>query len=195
MSFITGTQAELLYSMPAPVTKNTYTSQAVISALAASAPVARIPGGYFSENPNPLGRCLYLQAFGSMGNASAATFNPAVALDTTAGTVSANVVAFYSPALATTSGITVQWQCQVWITCTAFGESAGMTLQVNGQWGQTTVASAGAGNAAGISGQCAASFTGLTPATPYFVELCGTWGTSAAANTTTVQQMFLFGLN
>jgi hypothetical protein len=196
MSGLTGTQAELLYSLPAPVTKNTYTTQAVISALPGTGPLARIPGGYFMENPNPIGRCLYLQAFGTMGNASAATFNPGVALDVTPGTIvgSPSSASFYSPALATTSGITVQWQCQVWFTCTAFAETS-MTLQMNGQWGQTTVASGGIGNASGISGQCASTITGLVAATPYYVELTGTWGTSSASNTTTIQQMFLFGLN
>ena len=111
----------------------------------------------------------------------------------TPGTV-ANVTAFYSPLLATTSGVTVQWQAQVWFTCTAFAETA-MTLQMNGAWSQTTVASAGAGNAGSISGQCAASITGLTAATTYYVELCATWGASSASNTTTIQQMFLWGLN
>ena len=193
MSFLTGTQAELLYSMPTPVTKNTFTTQAVISAPPGTGPLAKIPGGYFAENPNPVGRSIYMQAFGSMGNASAATFFPAVALDPTPGTV-ANVTAFYSPLLATTSGVTVQWQAQVWFTCTAFAETS-FTLQMNGAWSQTTVASAGAGNAGSISGQCAASITGLTAATTYYVELCATWGTSAAANSTTIQQMFLWGLN
>ena len=53
MSGITGTQCELLYSLAAPVTKNTYTTQACMSALAASAAVARIPGGFFQESPDP----------------------------------------------------------------------------------------------------------------------------------------------
>jgi hypothetical protein len=179
--------------MPTPVTKNTYTTQAVISALPGSGALARVPGGYFAENPNPIGRCLYMQAFGTLGNASAATFCPGVGLSATPGTV-ANSAFFYNPALATTSGVTVQWQCQVWFTCTAFAETS-MTLQMNGQWGQTTVASGGIGNASGISGQCALSITGLTAANPYYVELNGTWGTSSASNTTTIQQMFLFGLN
>lgn len=196
MSGYTMTQAEVLYSMPAPVTKNTFTSNAVISAPATTSPVAKIPGGYFQENPNPIGRCLYLQAFGSLGNVSAATFSPGICLNTTAGTISTPAAMPFYSATATTSGITVQWQCQVWFTCTAFGETAGMTLQVNGQWSQSTVAGGtGAGNASGISGQFASTVTGLTPATPYYVEMCAAWGTSSASNTTTIQQMFLFGLN
>lgn len=193
MSGFTMTQTELLYSMAAPVTKNTFTTQACISAPAATAAVAKIPAGYFMENPNPIGRCLYMQAFGLIGTTGTPTFSPAVALDTTPGTA-LNPITIYA-ATTQTSTIIAQWQFQAWVTCTAFGESAGMTLQVNGQWSQATVASGGVGNASGISGQCAASLTGLTPATAYYMELFGTWGTSNVLNTTTIQQMFLFGLN
>ena len=197
MSGITGTQAELLYSLPAPVTKNTYTTQAVMSALAASAPVAKIPGGFFQENPNPIGRSLYLKAMGTIANTSAATFSPALALDTTAGTA-LNPVTIYTT-IAPTASITTLWDLDVWITCTAFGESAGMTLQVNGKWMQTTVASGGALTSSASAGWAPAMFdasvTGLTPATTYYVELFGTWSASSASNTTTLQQAFLFGLN
>lgn len=194
MSGLTMTQAELLYCLPAPVTKNTYAGPAVFSAVAASAPVAKIPGGYFAENPNPIGRSLYLQAFGSIANTAGPNFSPAFCLNTTPGTIGTPAAMPFYSATATTSGVTVQWQCQVWITCTAFGESAGMTLQVNGQWGQSTVASGSAGNASGIAGQFATSVTGLTPATTYYAELSATW-TSNVANQTILQQMFLFGLN
>ena len=193
MSFITGTQAELLYALPASVTKNTYTTQAVIGPLAASAPVPRIPGGYFGENPNPLSRALYLKAFGNIANTSTATFSPAIALDTTAGTA-LNPITIYSTT-APTASVTAQWDVEAWITCTAFGETAGMTLQVNGKWTQASVATGGALNATGWGASFAGTLTGLTPATTYFVELFGTWSASAAGNTTTVQQMFLFGLN
>jgi hypothetical protein len=193
VSFVTGTQAELLYSMSVPVTKNTYTTQAVIGPLAASAPVPKIPGGWFMENPNPLGRCLYLQAFGTIANTAAATFSPAIALDTTAGTA-LNPITIYSTT-APTASVVAQWNMQAWITCQAFGETAGMTLQVNGTWGQASVATGGAANAGALGANFAGSLTGLTPATTYFVELFGTWSASSASNTTTVQQMTFWGLN
>lgn len=191
------TQTELLYALAAPVTKNTYTTPAaVIGPLAASAAVPRIPAGYFMENPNPIGRCLYLQAFGTIGvTTGSPTFSPSVGLDTTPGT-QANAMTIYSattPAATTLTG--AQWQFQLWVTCTAFAESAGMTLQMNGQWSQASVAGGGAGNTSGISGQCSSTVTGLTPATNYYLELFGTWSASSALNTTTLQQMFLFGLN
>jgi hypothetical protein len=193
VSFISGTTAELLYSLAVPVTKNTYTTQACMSALAASAPVAKIPGGFFSENPNPLGRCLYVKALGTIANTAAATFAPALALDTTAGTA-LSPVAIYS-ATAPTAAVTAQWSMEAWITCQAFGETAGMTLQVNGSWDQSILATGGAPSTAPFRAQFAATLTGLTPATTYWVELFGTWSASSASNTTTLQQMFMLGLN
>lgn len=195
MSGYTMTQTELLYSQPVPVTKNNFTTQALISAVAATAPVAKIPAGYFQENPNPIGRSLYMQAFGSIGvTTGSPTFSPVVGLDTIPGTL-ANATTIYSATTPSASAVIAQFQFQLWLTCTAFGESAGMTLQLNGQWSQSTVATGGAGNASGISSQCAASITGLTPANAYYVELFGTWGTASASNGTVIQQMFLFGLN
>ena len=197
MSGITGTQAELLYALPGPVTKNTYTTQAVMSALAASAPVAKISGGFFQENPNPIGRALYLKAMGTIANTGAATFSPAIALDSTAGTA-LNPITIYTT-IAPTASTTTLWFLETWITCTAFGETAGMTLQVNGVWTQTTTATGGALTASSSAGWAPAGFdsslSGLTPATTYYVELFGTWSGSNSANTTTLQQLFLFGLN
>lgn len=193
MSGITGTQEELLYSLVAPVTKNTYTTQACMSALAASANVAQISGGFFAPAPNPIGRAMYLKALGSIATTSAATFSPALALDTTAGTA-LNPITIYS-ATAPTASVTAQWEMEAWITCTAYGQAAGMTLQINGAWHQASVATGGALNATGWGASFEASLTGLTPATTYYVELFGTWSASASGNTTTLQQMFLSGVN
>lgn len=193
MSFLSGTQVELLYSLAVPVTKNTFTTQALIGPVASTMAVPKIPGGYFSENPNPLGRGLYLQAFGSIGTTGTPTFAVALGLDTVLGTI-ANSTTVYTTTTQTGT-ITAQWNMQAWYTCTAFSETAGMTLQVNGTWSQTTVATGGVANAGSLSGQFGGSLTGLTPATTYYPELFGTWGTSNVANTTTIQQMTFWGLN
>jgi hypothetical protein len=193
VSFLTGTQCEVLYSLPSAVTKNTYTTQACISALAAAAPVATIPGGYFGSVPNGVGRVLYLKAFGTIATTSAATFSPAIALDSTAGTA-LNPITIYST-VAPTAAVTAQWDVEAWITCQAVGQSGGMTLQVNGKWTQASVASGGALNTTGWGASFAGNLTGLLASTTYFVELFGTWSASAAGNTTTLQQEFLLGLN
>lgn len=193
MSFLTGTQVELLYSLTTPVTKNTYTTQACIGPLTATAQIPAIPAGFFSSVPSGIGRALYLKAFGTIATTSAATFSPAIALDSTANTA-LNPVTIYST-VAPTASVTAQWDVEAWITCQALGQSAGMTLQVNGKWTQASVATGGALNATGWGASFAGNLTGLNPSIQYFVELFGTWSASAAGNTTTLQQMFLFGLN
>jgi hypothetical protein len=193
MSFLTGTQAELLYSLPAAVTKNTYTAQACMSALAASAPVATIPAGFFGSVPNGVGRSLYLKAMGTIANTAAATFSPAIALDTTAGTA-LNPITIYS-AVAPTAAITTLWELEAWITCQAVGTTAGMTLQVNGKWSQSAVATGGAIGAGLGTAWFNQNLTALASNVPYFAELFGTWSASSASNSTVLQQMLLFGLN
>jgi hypothetical protein len=193
VSGITGTQAELLYTLNAPVTKNTYTTIAVLSAPAATTPVAKIAGGFLADNPNPIGRAFLLKAYGSIATTSAATFFPSLCFDTIAGTV-ANSNALYA-ATAPTTAITTQWAMETWITCTAGGESGGTTFQVNGTWNQSILASAGVLSTAAFSQQFAFTVTGLLSSTTYYTELAGTWSASAAGNTTTLQQMFLWGLN
>ncbi|SRR5258707_3299370 len=194
MSFYTGTQAELLYSLPVAVTKNTYTAQAVMSALAASAPVAAIPAGFFGSVPNGVGRGVLLKAAGTIATTSAATFSLALGLDSAAGTPANTVTCFTT--VAPTAAVTAQWDLEVWYTAQAVGLSGGTTVQVNGKYQQSTVATGGAlQSASPWTAMFAGSLTGLLASNQYFVELLGTWSASAAGNTTTIQQMFLFGLN
>jgi hypothetical protein len=195
MSFVTGTQAELLYTLNAAVTKNTYTTAAVFSAPAATAPVAKIQGGFLADDPNPVGRSFYLKAMGTIATTAAATFLPQIAFNQTAGTVSAFLATCYT-ATAPTAAITAQWNMEAWITCQASGETGGTTFQVNGVWDQSLVATGGAlQSAAQWKNQFASNVTGLSSGVTNYVELVGTWSASAAGNTTTLQQMFLWGLN
>lgn len=194
MSFLTGTQMECLYTLTAQVTKNTYTTQAPIGPLTATAPIPAIPAGFFASVPNGVGRALYFKAAGTITNAAtAATFSPAIALDSTANTA-LNPITIYST-VAPTASTVAQWNVEAWITCQALGQSAGMTLQVNGTWQQASVATGGALNATGLGAEFAGNLTGLNSSIPYFVELFGTWSGSSSSNSTVLQQMFLFGLN
>jgi hypothetical protein len=192
MSFITGTQAELLYALPAAVTKNTYTTEAALSGVVGTNTVCTLDPYYFRVDPNPIGRSLYLKAEGIIGNTAAATFALALGLDTTAGTKANGVTcnAAYTP----TSGVTAPFHLEAWYTCTAFATST-FSMQVNGRIIYESVAAGGAptttAQAAGFQGL----ITGMDPRVQFFIELFGTWSVSNAANTTTLHQMLLFGLN
>lgn len=193
MSFFTGTQAELLYVMPAPVTKNTYTTIAAITGVAGTNTVCSIPPGFLTnENPNPVGKTLLLEAYGTIANTAAATFALNVNINPTVATSTGNlaVAATYTP----TAAVTAPWWFRAYITCTAFATSTA-TYQINGSFREESAASGAAPNATGVTSAVSGSITGLDPRITQYVELFGTWSASNAANTTTVQQMLLWGLN
>jgi hypothetical protein len=195
MSFITGTQTEQLYSLPAAITKNTYTTEAAFSGVLGTNTVCKLDGGYFRNGvPNPVGRTLYLMCKGTIATTSAATLAVNLGFDPTAGT-KANSVAVMS-ATAPVAAITAGWTLEAWYTCTAFVTSQ-MTLQVNGSWIMEGSASGGAAVATALRTAFSGSISGATmdPRVDNYIELFGTWSASAAGNTTTLQQMFLFGLN
>jgi len=194
MSFYTGTQTELLYTLPAAVTKNTFTTQAIISALTASAPVATIPAGFFINPPaSGPGKAVMLKAWGTIANTAAATFSPAIGFDSTPGTINAAQTIY--AATAPTASVTAVWTYEAYITARVVGQTGGMTLQVDGRWEQSAAASGAALGTANFSGMHSSSVTGLQGQLAYSLELLGTWSASSASNTTTVNQMFLFGLN
>jgi hypothetical protein len=193
MSFYTGTQAELLYSLSSAITKNTYTTEAAFSGVLGTNTVCAVPGGLFGNDvPSPVGRSLYLHAEGTIGNTAAATFAVNLGFDPTAGT-KANPVTVYT-ATAPTAAVTAPWHMEAWYTCTAFATST-FSLQVNGFWEQEATASGGALGASRLTGGFQGLITGMDPRVTNYIELFGTWSASNAANTTSVQQMFLFGLN
>jgi len=195
VSFFTGTQAELLYSLPAAVTKNTYTTEAAFSGVLGTNPLCKVPAGYFGQdNPNPVGRSLYLVAFGTVATTSAATLAVALGFDPTAGTKNQGIAV--AGALAPTAAVTCPWKLEAWYTCTAWTDST-MTLQVNGTWRVESVASGGVPTTSAQCSGFSGTHSGATadPRVVNYIELFGTWSASAAGNTTTLQQMLLWGLN
>jgi hypothetical protein len=193
MSGYTMTQAEVLYGLPAPVTKNTYTTQAVFSAPAATADVASVRAGYWQGGAEGLGRPIWLHAEGTIATTAAATFQGVLGWDPTPGTLGTNIATFW-PTLAPTAATTCLWFLDAWITPTQIGALNGLSIQVNGRL-QMSVVATGVLSSAAQTVQFQGAFTGLNPASAAALELWGTWSASAAGNTTTLQQMALFGLN
>lgn len=191
MSFYSGTQTEVLYSMPAPITKNTFTTSAVISATSAS-PRAIVPAQFFGPNPNGIGKALYLKAMGTVANTAAATLQVVLGWDATPGTLGTTLATPW-PTLAPTAATTCTWFLEAWITAQAVG-GAGLTLQCNGEWRQSVVAS-GTLSTAPQSIMFQTSSTALNSEAQAAIELWGTWSASSASNTTTINQMLLLGLN
>lgn len=193
MSFNTGQQVELLYSLPAAVTKNTYTTIAAYSGVVGTNTVCSIPAGWaMNEGVNPVGRALQLKVMGTIANTAAATFANAINLNPTVATSTNNIT--INTAYTPTAAVTAQWVIEAWFTITAFATST-MTVQANGTVTYMTVATGGAVSTAAPQQIFGGSWTGLDPRVTQYLELFGTWSASAAGNTTTVQQMLLSGLN
>lgn len=190
MSGYTLTQGELYYALPAPVTKNTYTTQAVISAIASSSvPRCLIPALYF----NTVGKSLTLYAAGTLANTAGATFVLAAGLDAAAGTIAGTGggTLITSAALTPTPAVTAPFEINLDITCQAVG-NLGTTLQVNGNATAGNAASSGAWSAGVQASKFAVNVTGINNEIPLFLELFGTWSASNAANTTTLQQFKVY---
>jgi len=193
VSAVTGTQAEVLYAMPAAVTKNTYTTIAALSGVAGTNTVCSIPGGWLlNETPNPVGRTLYLKWFGTIANTASATFALNINVNPTVAT-STNSIAI-NTAYTPTASVTAGWFGEAWITCTAFATST-FTFQANGNVTYMTIASGGAVSTAPSQQVFSGTWTGLDPRVTQYVELFGTWSASSSSNTTTLYQMVLMGLN
>lgn len=192
MSFYTGTQSELLYALPAAVTKNTYTTQAVLSVPGSSVlPRCIVPGKFFTSVPYGVGRALWLHCEGTIANTAAATFTGVVGWDTTPGTL-ANPITYW-PILAPTAATVCLWSLDVFYTCQQVG-SAGLSLQANVEYEQSVVAS-GVLSTAAQKVKSQTLLTGINAEVDAYIELWGTWSASSASNTTTLQQMHLHGLN
>ncbi len=194
MSFVTGTQAELLYTLTSAVTKNTYTTQAAFTGVLGTNTVCAIPANWLMSgtNPNPVGRSLLLEVFGTTATTSAATLAVALGLDPTAGTINQSITV--AGALAPTAAVTCPFHLQAYYTCTAYATSTA-TYQVNGTWRVESVASGGVPTTAAQCSAFTGTHAGVDPRVANYVEVFGTWSASAAGNTTTVQQMLLWGLN
>src|SRR5215207_1882858 len=191
MSFNTGQQVELLYSLPAAVTKNTWTTIAAYTGLVGTNTVCSVPAGWaMNEGVNPVGRALQLKAMGTIANTAAATFANAINLNPTPGTSTGNIG--IHTAFTPTAAVTANWVLEAWFTITAFATST-MTIQANGQITYNTVASGGAVSTTAPQALFGGAWTGLDPRVTQYLELFGTWSASSASNQTVVQQMLLSG--
>lgn len=193
MSATTGQQQETLYTLPASVTKNTYTTIAAITGVAGTNTLCTIPAGWLiNEGLNPIGRTCRLTVTGSIANTAAATFALAININPTVATSTGNIT--INTAYTPTAAVTAQWWLTALLECTAFATSTA-TWTVNGTVEYMTVATGGAVSTAPSKQIFGSSIASLDPRVAQYVELFGTWSASSASNTTTVQQMLLEGLN
>ena len=198
MSFYSGTVTELLYSLPTPVTRNTFTANQIVTAggtgvTPTTVPRAIVPANFFGASPNGQGRCLRLHMAGTMGNTAAATFQITLLWNPTPGTIGTTLATPW-PTLAP-SAAAVVWDLDVWITATqAAAGSTGLTLQCNGKWEQS-VGATGVLSTANQQVMFSTSTASLNAEAQAEIALAAVCSASSASNQLVVQQFQLFGCN
>jgi len=197
MSFLTGTQVEHFYTLLAPVTQNTYTTARVISAAATpAAPRCIIPAQFFASVPNGTGRSLLVEGFGTVGATSGTNnLTLALALGTTPGTVGTTIVTLCSAITITASmtGGGFNFKCKLQITAN-IGGSTGLTMEADG-WVNVGVVAAGTLSTAPQQVFVSTSTASLPGEASAELQLVGTWSASNAANTTTLKQFDVYGMD
>lgn len=202
MSFYSGTQAELLYSMPASATAVTAAAQTVLSASSTTNPAYQLPA-YFFNNTSGVGKSIMLRGGGwATVGSTAVTDIFQVGLDTTAGTLG-TVLAKTGTFTTLASQTNMAWMFEVIVTATAVG-SAG-TLNALGWFkiGNAANAAAGTLGTFGTTLQSPSEYMIGTPqtavsynnSTAYFLELFNTWSATTGAPTITMTNYNIYGLN
>lgn len=207
MSFITGTQTELLYAMPAKgaavvAAASTVMTQANAGGVAGGA--YQLPAGYFS---GAAARSLLIKGggYGSVGS-TADTLTITFNLDTTAGTALAGGLLGGTGAITPVISVSYLWEFELMVTATATGVSAGV-LQTIGHLniGQTATPNAQAptiGTWAAASSMNTISLGGVNAGLAsvntqisYFVEAFAAWSATTGAPSITLSNFYVFGLN
>lgn len=192
MSFITGTNTELLYSSIASSTQlNTFTAE---DSLQKTLPPVMIPAGFFN-NLSAQGKSLRIKASGRLSTTGAPTFTWSIRLLTST-TWSAGGILLGSSA-ALTAGTTQ--------TLAPWVMDAEFTLRTLGVGGASTGVTIGEvrsplGLATPFAGTIPASNTNVTVATidnsvTYYLFLSAACNTSAAANLIQVDMLKVYGEN
>jgi hypothetical protein len=205
VSFLTGTQAELLYAMPASGSAVTAAAITVMSGSTAANPAYALPANFFSPQTGTTpGKALLLKGGGSWATPTAARTTVFTAgLDTTAGTLGITLAKTGTLTSVVTSA-TAAFDFEIMVTMTAqgVGATAG-TLNAVG-WVEYGIANnAAAGTFGTYSSNNASRFMIGTPQTAvtfntltsYYLEVFNTWDATTNAPTTTLTNFYVFGLN
>lgn len=196
MSFLTGTNTELIYASTAAGTaKNTFTSEVQINDTSGMGVQAHLPPDFWTPNNTQVGRGIRIVARGILSSTGTPTYQWTIR-GGAAGSTSAAILLGTTAGLTTGSGVTNQpWELQGDVILSAQG-AAGANSSVRGTGMiicpglATTIAGVGA-NASLTTPVATTLDTSITN----YINFNVTCGTSNASNTITLQQLLIFGLN
>lgn len=197
MSFVTGTVTELLYASTTPsAAKNTFTTEAQLNTTASMGVQAHLPPDFWLPNQNQLGRGIRVVARGLLGTTTSApnyTFN---LRGGAAGNITTNPLLAGTGAVAMAVSLTNaawEWSCDLMLS--AIGAAgANSTLQGQGMFFIGGVSGAPYPVVAGGTVPTTTVATLDTSITNY-LNFNVASSVSNAANTITLNQLLVFGLN
>lgn len=199
MSFLTGTQAELLYSMPASGnavtgTVTSGTAQLLSQPNSATAPAFFLPT-YFFPNTYGIGKSILIQGGGTLNNGAATqsmTFN--TYFDTTVGTPNVKVAGTGATTGWQAAGVNnYGWSFDILCTCTAVGTSG--TLNCIGKFHigpANNAATAASSTFDYIIGGASAT---INTSTSYAIDVLVSFGATTTSQTITMTNFLVWGLN
>lgn len=199
MSFLTGTQAELLYAMPATGgsitgTVSTASTNVLTPAGGATTPGFQLPA-YFFQDSYGIGKSLLIQGGGTLLNGPATqTVRFSLYLDTqlnVQGTLLA-ATGLFSP-FGTTVSQTGAFMFEVLITCTSVGTAGTLNTigrLFTGQSGNTATAATGV-----TMLMNAASQPTFNNSTAYFIDMFCNFGATTTTQAATLTNFLVWGLN
>lgn len=192
MSFLTGTQNEVLYNGVTTGTQlNTFTTE---DSLQKTLPSVIIPAGFF-YNPTATGKALKIKAWGQLGTTGAPTFLWTLRLLTSTTWSAGGIVLGASAALtAGTTQTLAPWTLEADVSLKTLSVGGASTVQTQGEIRSPL------GLASPFSGTIPGNNTALTVATvdnsvTYYLFLSVTCGTNNAANLIQLTQLKVYGEN
>lgn len=195
MSFLTGTNMELIYASTAAATaKASFTTEVQINDTAGMGVQAHLPPDFWLPNPNSVGRGIKVIARGILSSTGTPTYTFSLRAGAAGSTTAAILLG--SAALTTGSGVTNQaFEFQGDIILTTMGAAgANSTIRGIGLLASGGLASPfsyplyGGGASPGTAATLDTSITNYLN----FNVACSA---SSASNTITLQQLLVFGLN
>lgn len=194
MSFLTGTQMELLYAMPSNGTAVTAAAQTQLTGTPTTTnPSPQLPAYFFPSGQGGPGKSVIVRAGGFFTVGGTAVTNIIqIGLDATINTLGTAIAK--TGAFTTTANVTNgAWFLDCMITCQGVGTSATLDAVGTLDWGTGNNA-ATAVTATYMIGAPNTTFT-FNNATPYYIELWNTWSATTGSPTITCTQFHIFGCN
>lgn len=200
MSFITGTNTELIYaSTAAGIAKNTFTAETALNDEATMGPQVYLPAGFWLPSKTSIGRGIKIVARGIASSTGTPTYTFTVRLAASEAATSGPIV-LGTAALTTASGISnVHWKLEGDVILEGVGTTSG-TGTVRGIG---ALQSAGYGVAAPTMSVYPAWGGAASPGTvstvplkaQNFITFNVACSASSASNSIQLQQLLVYGLN